>query len=67
MSLLLLIMHTTWIQVLQLSHLQRSVERERYLTSGAKTRERLTQLKSGVDSHLSTVYQEDREGADLAR
>ena len=53
--------------MLQLSHVQRSVELERCLGSGAKARERLGELKHGVDDHLSSLYQEDTEAAQLAR
>jgi hypothetical protein len=53
--------------MLQLSHLKQSVELERCLGSGAEARERLGEVKLGVDDHLSSLYQEDTEAAQLAR
>ena len=53
--------------MLQLSHVQRSVELERCLGSGTKAREKLGELKRGVDDQLSSLYQDDTEAAQLVR
>ena len=54
-------------QLLQLSHLHRSVECEHYLASATGARDKLSQLKTQVDQLFSEAHLRDSAGVEISR